>query len=304
MKKIAFLLLAAAISYGLFTISSCESSKSSASKLLKFNLEKGKGYDYEMTWDFNQEIMNQEIGMNMTAGYSVEVADDDGKVKTLSTMYRNIKMNMKVMGEEIDIDTDKPSEMSMEDIKDKKENPQALINKMFKGIIGKKFTMKVDEDGKVLEVTGFNKLFSDMVDSMGVDDEAKEKMMQGLSQQVNDEEIKDQFAQIFYIFPGKAVKPGDSWTISHETKGKMPAKYITTYKVKEIEGDMITLSTETKIESGEETFKIEGDQNGAMIVDSRTGLVVTADFKQDITFSSSGLSFTMKGKGRIKGTAR
>ena len=83
MKKIVFLLLAAAISYGLFTISSCKSSKSSASKLLKFNLEKGKGYDYEMVWDLNQDVMNQQIGISVTAGYSAEVADDDGNIKTI-----------------------------------------------------------------------------------------------------------------------------------------------------------------------------------------------------------------------------
>ena len=302
MKKISLLLIAAFTISGIYSIESCEPSKASASKMLKFNLEKGKGYDYEMVWDFDQEIMKQELKMSMMAGYSMEVTDDDGNTKTINAQYKDFKLNMKVMGMEIDVDTDKPApEGSMEDLKG---NISGLMSKIFSTIKGKKFGMKVDKEGTVLEVTGFDQITSAMVDSLGLDEDSKEKIMQSAKQQFNDKDIKDQFAQIFYIFPQKEVKVGDSWGKNYETVGKLPAKYNTTYKVKEIEGDMVTLSAKTDIQSSTEQMKMEGKQTGTLIVDSRSGLVVNADFEQEIDISTNGMSMALKGKGKIKGTAR
>src|ERR1043165_9258498 len=107
MKKITLILFATFILTGIYSIVSCESSKASVSKMMKFNFEKGKGYDYEMIWDLNQDATNQVFGMSMTAGYSVDVAEDDGNIKTLNTMYRKFKMNLNIMGKEFDIDTQK-----------------------------------------------------------------------------------------------------------------------------------------------------------------------------------------------------
>ena len=78
MKKIAWFLLPVVLLTGLITVQSCQSTKSStASKMLKFNFEKGKGYDYEMITSMDQDIMGQKIQMDMTAYYSMEVAEDD-----------------------------------------------------------------------------------------------------------------------------------------------------------------------------------------------------------------------------------
>jgi len=283
-------------------IQSCKSSQASASKLLKFNLEKGKGYDYEMVWDLNQEVMKQGIKMDVTAGYSMDITGDDGKMKTIEAVYNDFKMNMQVMGMEINIDTDKPApDVSMEDAK---TNPSALMNKLFSGIRGKKFNMKVNEEGEVIEVTGFDAIAKDMVDSLGLPEEYKEKMEATAKDQFNGDDIKKQFSQMFYIFPNKEVKVGDSWKTNYTTSGKMPAKYNNTYTVKEIEGDMVTLDAKTTIETENETIKLDGNQTGKLLVDSKTGLVVNADFEQDIKASVGGQSMTIKGKGRIKGKAR
>ena len=305
MKKIILSLLFLAVLSGTYSIQSCKSSQASASRLLKFNLEKGKGYDYEMVWDLDQEIMKQDMAISITGGYSVEVADDDGNIKTISAEYNDFKMNMKIMGKEIDVDTQKPvTDTNTEDIK---QDPGVLMNKIFRSIIGKKFTMRVDKEGKVLEIIGFDNLFAGMADSLGLDEEAKQKMIQGIKQNLNDEDLKNSFTQVFYIFPQKEVKVGDSWTKDYDKGGKLPAKYSTTYKVKDIEGDMVTLSADSKIESAKENtenMKVEGTQTGTLLVDSRSGLVVNADFTQEITVSVSGMGFIIKGKGKIKGKPR
>ena len=74
--------------------------------------------------------------------------------------------------------------------------------------------------------------------------------------------------------------------------------------MKEIEGDIVTLDAKTTIETENETIKLNGDQTGKLLVDSKTGLVLNADFVQDIKASVGGQSMTIKGKGKIKGKAR
>lgn len=285
------------------TIGSCKSSsKASTSKILKFNLEKGKGYDYEIVWDMNSKISGQETKVSLDGLYSMNVSEDEGHIKSISTSYKRIRMNMQVMGMTIDIDSDKPSLDNGGEGAEK--NPLGMMNKVMSGMVGKPFIIKVDEEGKVLEVTGFDKIISDMIDSLGTDEVKKQQVMVSMKDQFSDQTIKDQFAQVFTIFPNKEIKVGDTWEKSYNTGGKMGAKYTTTYKVKEIEGDHVSLTTDTKIGSNGDEMKLKGDQTGNILVDSKTGLMINAEFDQDMEITTMGMKIHMTGKGKIKGKAR
>jgi Family of unknown function (DUF6263) len=300
MKKITILLVVITAALSFTTIQSCKSSGSaSAAKMLKFNLEKGKGYDYDIVWDMNQTIMGKAAAISIGAAYSIRVDEDKDHIKTLTNTYKSFRMNMNMMGVTIDVDTDKPAPAT-EDAPG--GIPTAMMNKIFSGIVGKTFTMKVDEEGKVLEVTGFTEMLQTMSDSMGLSDEMKQKMSASLKDQFNEQTVKDQFAQVFTIFPNKEIKVGDSWDKDFSMGGKMPAKYTTTYTVKEIEGDHVTLKTKTKIEGNGE-MGINGEQTGTVIIDSKTGLMVNGEYEQDIQAKVQGMSFDMTGKGKIKGKA-
>ena len=204
MKKISLLALGVVLLTALVTVQSCPSTKTStASKMLKFNFEKGKSYDYEMIMNMDQEVMGQKIKMDMTMYYSLDVTDSEGDTKIIRSTYDRFKLGMD-MGSmvNIDVDTDKPlPESGAEDIK---KDPMKIMNKMFGAIKGKQFILKVDAEGKVLEVTGLQELASSIVDSLGIDDpEMKEKMKSAFDKQFNDADIKSQFERILYIFPNK-----------------------------------------------------------------------------------------------------
>ncbi len=302
MKKLTFFIALAAFFTMLISFQSCQSSsKVSSAKLLKFNLEKGKGYDYEMVWDMSTKAGGQETKISIDCLYSMNVTANDGSVKTVTSAYKAVKMNIDAMGMNIDIDSDKP-------VKDNgtpgEKDPLGAMNKVFSSMVGKPFVIKVDEEGKVLEVIGFDKIVSDMVDSIGGDESTKAQVMASMKDQFNEQSIKDNFAQMFTIFPNKEVKVGDTWDKTHSTGGKMPAKFNTTYTVKEIEGDHVTLAAKTKIgSSGEGDMQIDGTQTGNIIVDSKTGLMVNAEYDQDMQVKTKGVSITVTGKGKIKGKA-
>lgn len=303
MKKIALLLLPVVLIAGLIAVQSCQSTKSAtASKMLKFNFEKGKGYDYEMISNFDQEVMGQNMQMDMSAYYSMDVSEDDGNMKTITSTIDRFKMKMGVMGFNIDVDTDKPlpSIGTTDDGKD----PMKMINSIFGAIKGQKFTMKVDAEGKVQEVTGFENMAALIIDSLGLGEKEKQEMKKKFDGQFNAKNMQGQFDRFLYIFPNKEVKVGDTWQKKSDVSGPMAGKYNSSYKVTDIEGEMVTLDETTKVESADEKMKMKGDIKGTIVVDSKTGLVVTADQEIEMTTETNGKSMKMKGKTRIKGKAR
>ena len=284
-------------------LQSCQSVKTAtSSKLLKFNFEKGKGYDYEMITNMDQEIMGQAIQMDMAAYYSMDVSEDDGNMKTITSTIDRFKMKMGVMGFNIDVDTEKPNP-SLGITEDGKD-PMKMLNSIFGAIKGRKFTMKVDEEGKVQEVTGFENMAKIIVDSIGLGEDEKLEMIKKFDGQFNAKNMQGQFDRFLYIFPNKEVKVGDTWQKKSEVSGPAAGKYNSTYKVTDIEGDMVTLAERTKMESEEEKVKMKGNITGSIVVDSKTGLIVSADQEMNITTETNGMSMEMKGKTKIKGKAR
>lgn len=304
MKRINLLLLAFVIIAGAIGIQSCQTTgkTSSASKMLKFNFEKGKGYDYEMISNMDQQIMGQSMQMDMTFYYSMDVTEDDGTIKTITTAIDRFKMKMGMAGMNLDIDTDKPlpSLGKTEDGKD----PMAMLNSVLGAIKGQKFSMQVDAEGKIHDVTGFENMANAIVDSMAIDDEKRQEMKQKFNQQFNSEKMKSQLGRLLYIFPNKEVKVGDSWQKTSQVSGEMGGEYTSTYKVTDIEGDMVTLSENTKVESSQEKMKLSGDIKGTIVVDSRLGLVVNADQDTKMTAEAAGKGFEIRMKTKIKGKAR
>jgi hypothetical protein len=304
MKKIFLPLIVLAAIFVTIVIPSCQTSgkASSASKMLKFNFEKGKGYDYELITNMDQEIMGQTMQMDMSFYYSMDVAEDDGTIKTITTAIERFKMKMNMAGMNIDIDTDKPLP-SLGETDDGKD-PMKMLNGLFGAIKGQKFSMKVDAEGKVLELTGFENMANNIVDSMSFDEEQSRQLKEKFNQQFNSEKMKSQLGRMFYIFPNKEVKVGDSWQKISDVSGDMAGNYNSTYKVTDIEGDMVTLEENTKVESGQEKMNLKGDIKGTIVVDSRSGLLVNADQDMRMTTDVGGKNFDMKLKTKIKGKAR
>ncbi len=269
--------------------------------MLKFNLEKGKTYEYDINWNMDQKIEDKESKINISGLYSINVVEENNGVRTLSCTYEAFRMYMKMLGMELDIDTDKPARpLTAEEIQ---QDPTGLISRIFLGIKGKTFQMEVDPEGKVVAVKGVQQIINSMLDSVEVDRDMKLQMNASLSDQFNEQNIKDQFAQVFDIFPNKAVKVGDSWPKNFQTGGRMPAKYSTNFVVRQIDGHTITLSSASKItpvDSGG-SMQLNGEQTGTLLVDANSGLVVNAEFDQNMITKMQGMQIQTRGKGKSRG---
>jgi hypothetical protein len=207
-----------------------------------------------------------------------------------------MKMGMGPM--EVTIDTDKP----VEDTSGGIFQAVGKIQKVLSAVVNKPFTMKVDAEGNIMELKGMNAIVESMFDSVGLDEQAKTKARESMKDQFNDETIKGRFAMVFTFFPNKEVKTGDSWEKTYSVGGNMGGKFTTTYTVKDIDGDHISLTSVTKISSGD-GGEISGTQTGNLLVDSKTGLMIDGEFEQELQTRNEGKPITIKSKGRIKGKA-
>ncbi len=300
MKKLFVIAVFAFFGTTLVALQSCQSSKSAtASRMLKFNFEKGKSYDYDMITDIDQEVMGQKNEISMTAQYGLEVTGSNDGIVDITTTFNAFRLNMKVMGMTIEADTEKPLAADTSSVM----NPLTLMSKLFHSIKGQKFTMKVNAEGKVLEVSGMEEMAKNIIDSLEMGDEFKETMNNSFKQQFNDASMKEQFERAFFIFPGKEVKVGDSWVKESSVPGGGAGSVKTTYTVDEIEGDMVILDMKSKI-GGPDAGKTYGTQSGKMTVDSRSGLIMESDLDMNIEAQEEGASVKMVGKIRIRGRER
>lgn len=285
MKHYQFL-YAFAFTLALGFLTACNSSKSGEPVTLKFNLEKGKSYEYEMDVNMENEVQGQKMKSNMEFDYLIEVIDDQGGVKTVKSTYQRVKMEMDMPNAKIDIDTDKPQDTTTMD-----GNPLNMMSPMFYAIKGKSFTMKVDAEGKVTEVNGIQEMQEAMLNGLNVDEEAREQFEIGFKSQFNEENLKQSFSQAFNIFPNKPVKVGDSWN-KEMTMGGGAMKMNTTYTVKSISGNKVTLDASSTFDM----MGSKGNQTGTFVVNANTGLVTKGEYTQ--TFDGP---MKMTSKGEISG---
>lgn len=288
--------------FSLVITQSCQSTKTATTtKMLRFNFEKGKGYDYETIMNLDFVTGNETRQTDMTAYYSMFVAEDNGSVKTIKAKYERFKMSLDIAGLNIMIDSDNPV-ITGENKTDISEI-MGMMNKFFGAIKKQEFTMKVNSEGSITEVTGFDQMAASIADSLGLQGASREQMLQAFSKRFNGDAVKEQMERFLFIFPDKEVKVGDSWTKSSSQKGLMDAKYNSVYKVTDIEGEMVTVEELTTINSANPQTELTGEIKGELVIDSRTGLVVNAD--QDIKANTKEKGNTVKitGKTKVKGKA-
>jgi hypothetical protein len=277
----------------LCTFYSCKTSQNSTATELKFNLQKGKVYDYKMDFDIAQEVSGQKVTTNMSGNYIMEVMEDSSEIKTIKTTYERMALKLAMPGQNMEIDSDKQDTASTA-IND----PSQLMNKMFGSLKGKSFIIKVDKEGKVTEVSGMQQIGESIMKQLNLPEDRKAVVAQTFSTQFNDETMKDMFSQSFNIFPAKPVKVGDSWDKKISLTRNIPMDMATTYTVKSIEGNNVTIDSKSKININGPS-KMSGDQTGTLLVDAQTGLVINGEFEQKITGQMN-----MTSRGKIAGKER
>jgi hypothetical protein len=267
-----------------------EGAPASAAKdsvLFKFNLQKGKLYDYNMDFSVMQQAQSRTSNTDMKWSYSLEVADEKKKIKTIKVTYKKIEMSMDMGGQKMEFSSEKKVETN---------DLMQLPSKMFAAIKGKSFTMEVNEKGEILSVSGFDRIGEVMVNELNLPAESKPMMLQRFKKQFNDNAVKEIFSQAFNIFPNKTISTGDSWVRRPPARDSSKLNTTTTFTVKNIKDGKVYLDMKSNMDGGS---RASGTQTGQMVVSAATGLVLDAVFNEKIKGEG-----TVNSKGRITGKER
>ena len=221
----------------------------------------------------------------------MEVLDKTDSATTIRATYTRIAMDIASPSGNITLDSDQP----LKDTAASGElDPTTLMKQMFASMKGKSFVMNVAPDGTITGITGVNEMAEAMFNSMSVPEQYKQQMKAYFSQQFNNETLKQSFGNALNIYPNKAVNVGDKWEKkANVTVAGSPVTSATTYTIKSINGDRVTIDVAADVNNG------SGTQTGTMVVDADNGLVIEANTAQKLT-QPMNINSTMKIQGKEK----
>lgn len=291
--------IAIAVVFGFFC--SCTGAGSGTDAVtLKFNLEKGKSYEYAMKTHFDMTLdmkgKKMETGGDVDFGFNMKVDDVDAQGnRMLTNSYDAIRFRMNAMGMDMGYDSKNIGDTTHENL------TSGIFRKIFGAMVGKSFKMTMSPTGEITKIVGLREMVDAMSEHLNVPDNMKEKMSQQFKQSFNEDQVRQNFQQGFGFYPGKPVKVGDSWNKNLNTNiNNMAMNLDSKYTVREIMGNNVTIDVTSMIKAGGgDTASVaghldmKGESKGSMVVDLPTGLAKNSRVEMNMKLSSPALQQPM-----------
>ncbi len=185
-----------------------------------------------------------------------------------------------------------------------------VYNKLFRALIGKSFTIDLQENGSVDQVSGLGPIFDQMIDALdGVKEKEKPILKEFLEDRMGAEQIKANFSMVLPYYPNYKVRTGDSWSSHLSTEGFYNGRidnywklvYGTKYMVKiKNTGKFGTVASEVvDLGDGQKgRMDLDGEIKGQYAINPKTGWptlsIIHSELHGKYTY------FIMKGKRKKK----
>ncbi|WP_316844600.1 DUF6263 family protein [Pedobacter psychrodurus] len=270
--------------------------------VLRQNYPTGYKYDFSITSDqiINQKIGGQDVHLTQNIGtdYTFDITEGHSGEKDIKVTYNRIFIKSIAMGTSMTFNSD--------DQDSTKKNP-------FSGLKGASFFMTVTPNGGIKTVAGIEKMLDNMAVKMSNDTNEIKQIKNELGKQFSAEVVKQTMESSFKIYPDRAVKIGDSWTVDTKMQMSMPIETITQYTLKEVKDGIAILSVKgTLVSKGNfeamgnkmET-DLSGTNSGETSLDIKTGIVLNSHLRIELygKMKSMGkdIDFEMQGINKIVG---
>lgn len=265
-----------------------------AGKHIKLNLKKGETYKYSQSIDMNikQAIQGQDVDMNikMITHTSFYVTDVSGNIFTMDITYDKMSVKMGNGMMNFDFNTEEPAPT---------DNPvSAIMFDMVKAMINKKFQIKIDNTGNILELDGVNGLLKAALDEVMVkypalDEAAQQQLLSQMEQSYGEESFKGSFETYMNIYPPGNVNINDSWKKNMPIKNVVSGIYNVEYKLDgetatqySISGNgnfMSNSSDYSKVGSTEAKYNLKGIYTAELKINKMTGWIEAGTFIQKLS---------------------
>lgn len=171
----------------------------------------------------------------------------------------------------------------------------------FAAMVGEEITVRIGQDGRVLDVAGVEEARERINRKMGRGAGQLGQLSVGIGGGVSQEYFKTAVEQGTAFLPGKPVKVGESWNRTTSMHQGFPLTVETTYRLVSIDDGVATIEMEGTLKKNADTSKsgsggfvydLAGTQEGELKIDRATGWVTESESRQELsgTFSVRGAS--------------
>jgi uncharacterized protein YidB (DUF937 family) len=238
------------------------------------------------------QAMTYTVGMSAKTAFKVIAIKDT--TYDMEVAYKSIGMKM-------------VSPQGTLDFSSGKADAADVPSKILTAMIDQPFLVTLSKSGKVLSVQNIEKIMNFVFGGMTTIDSAQKAQLKGqLMQSFGEESFKNNLEQTLAIYPSVKVSKNDKWVINNQVQSVMAADIQSTYQLQDITDTYYLIHGDSKIntlkdkESQVNGMPVTYNLNGTIVsdikADKKTGWVMEAKLKQDI----SG-SFTIKPNERVPG---
>lgn len=276
MKKIYTIALIAFISFSV-----------QAKQKLGLYLVKGETYyqNYTLDGSIQQEVNGQKIDikMSVTSKVSYFVEDKHPSFYDMKVMYESMSMQMST-----------PFGAAM-NFSSESVDSTDIFSRIMKQLINKPFSLKMNTDGTVDEITGLENIFNGLLEGFpNVSEQQKAQVQSQLQQSFGQEAFKGNIEMITAIFPREAVDINSTWENEIELQSGMEAIIKNKFTLTELEKDYAVIKGASTFQTAEQDefeqinnmpakYNLSGEMISNLKIDSKTGWIMQADITQDIS---------------------
>lgn len=246
---------------------------------LKFNLPKGSSYNYKMDVDMAVQGSAQGQDINVTntmgMGYDFKVLDDSAGWKKIDATLSKIAVDVNAPGMTIHYNSDEPVDTG--------DVVNAIFGKIFGAMKDGQFSFIMNGKGEIGYIKGIDAMVNRITEAVP---EAGASGG-GIGDAFNGDNFKKNLQQVFGAYPGKSVKPGDSWTNSYTTSNNgINMNLDNTYTLESVSGGIANVKVDTKITSADATVSLNGTSTGTLKYDAATGVPVDGNLDMDLKLNA------------------
>ncbi|TXF79330.1 DUF6263 family protein [Chryseobacterium sp.] len=185
-----------------------------------------------------------------------------------------------------------------------KDDNMKMMWTINKALVGNKLKMKMQENGKILSITGFEPIYTKVAASSATfikDAAAKADFLKSFKNSFGEKSMSEQFTKNLMLIPEKGVKLGEKWTHTENATPDGKVKLTTTYALKSV-GDgkaVITVNggipykSEKRTQEGiTRSMSSELTQTGTVTLDQQSGWITN----QNINVKTSQVETLSDGK--------
>jgi hypothetical protein len=252
---------------------------------LRYNLKQGATYvtNQHVVQNIEQTIMGNSMTIKMTM---------DTRIKYVVNKIENGNFHLSMVHDGLKVVMESPM-MNVEfDSAAENQDESNPMSKSFGAIVGQSYDLVITPTGKVLSVTGFDKVMDKILASVNGNQAMADEVAANIKQQFGEESIKTSIEMMTAIYPENPVSVGESWVVKGMIKSGMELNSESNYTLKSVANGQWNIEGVTTLVSNSDLaiptngmtshFEMNGKSTQKVVVNATSGWLENVEMSQII----------------------